>query len=207
MKLFVKNGKGDKVHIHIGDSYFMTVDYAYLADLGIYDGMSVDGVDLDELKDKICKRRAYNKAVDLLSRRDHSKKELTDKLVAKGHGEYACYAAEKLERYGYLDDRRFASLFANELIRLKSYGKRRVEQELYRKGIDREIISDVLSECDFPTENLTVLIERKYLKYLSDEKGINKTVNALLRLGYSYSQIKDAIKELINREEFETTDE
>lgn len=207
MKLTLKGGRGDKVHLHVEGEYFITVDSAYIAELGVYDGISVDSDSLNELEDKIRKRRAYNNAVDLLSRRDHSVKELTDKLILKGHGEYAHYAAEKLVSYGYLDDRRFASLFANELIRLKSYGKRRIEQELFRKGIDRDIIKETLDECEFPAETITQLIERKYLKYLSDEKGVNKTVNALLRLGYSYSEIRDAIKDIIEREDFERTDE
>lgn len=207
MLLTLKNGRGDKLHLHLDGEYFLTVDSGYAAELGIFNGMTVLESDAEELKDKICARRAYNKAVELLSRRDHSKKELTEKLRQKDHGEYALQVAEKLEGYGYLDDRRFALMFAQELIRLKSYGKKRVGQELYRKGIDRDIISDVLSECDFPTEKLTELIERKYSRYLSDEKGINKTVNALLRFGYSYSEIRDAIKDITDREEFDLADE
>ena len=207
MKLTGKSGKGEKVHLHIDGEYFITVDNAYFAELGIYNGMTVDCEQIESLRQCIGARRAYNKAVDLLSRRDHSKKELTEKLRQKGHGEFASAAVEKLEGYGYLDDRRFAFTFADELIRMKSYGKKRVEQELYRKGIDREIISEVVSECDFSAEKLPTLIERKYYRYLSDEKGVNKTVNALLRLGYSYSEIRDAIKDITDREEFEIADE
>ena len=207
MQLTLKNGKGDKVHLLSDGEYFLTVDSGYLAELGLYSGMVVSESEAEALKEKICSRRAYNKAVDLLSRRDHSKKELVEKLRQKGHGEYALQATEKLEDYGYLDDRRFAHSFAQELIRLKAYGKKRIEQELYRKGIDRDIISEVISECDFSSERLTELIERKYSRYLSDEKGINKTVNALLRFGYSYSEIRDAIKDITDREEFDLADE
>ena len=207
MKLSVKPGKGEKMHLHSDGEYFMTVDSGYLVELGIYNGMEVNCENIEEIRRNISVRRSYNKAVDLLSRRDHSKKELIDKLRQKGHGEYAAQAVEKLSEYGYIDDRRFAFTFAEELIRLKSYGKKRVEQELYRKGIDRDIISEVISECDFPSEKLTELIERKYNRYLYDEKGVNKTVNALLRLGYSYSEIRDAIREITDREEFETADE
>lgn len=207
MKLSVKPGKSDKMHLHIDGEYFITVDSGYLVELGIYNGMEVNCENIEEIRRNISVRRAYNKAVDLLSRRDHSKKELIEKLRQKGYGEFALTAVEKLEVYGYIDDRRFAFAFAEELIRLKSYGKKRVEQELYRKGIDRDIISAVISECEFPSEKLTELIERKYNRYLYDEKGVNKTVNALLRLGYSYSEIRDAIREITDREEFETADE
>lgn len=205
MKLTVKSGRGDKMHLHIDGEYFISVDSGYLAELGVYNGMDVSCDDIEKLRADIGVRRAYNKAVDLLSRRDHSKKELIEKLRQKGHGEFACDAVDKLSEYGYIDDRRFAFVFAEELIRLKSYGKKRIEQELYRKGVNRDIICEVLSECEFPAEKLAELIERKYSRYLNDEKGVNKTVNALLRLGYSYAEIRDAIKEITNREDFETT--
>ena len=205
MKLTVKAGRGDKMHLHIDGEYFLTVDNGYLAELGVFNGMDVDCEDIERLRVDIGVRRAYNKAVDLLSRRDHSRKELLDKLRQKGYGEYAVEAIEKLNDYGYIDDRRFAQIFAEELVRLKSYGKKRVEQELYRKGVERDIICEVISECDFPSEKLAEIIERKYSRYLNDEKGVNKTVNALLRLGYTYTEIRDAIREITDREDFENT--
>lgn len=205
MKLTVKAGRGDKMHLHIDGEYFLTVDNGYLAELGVFNGMDVDCEDIERLRVDIGVRRAYNKAVDLLSRRDHSRKELLDKLRQKGYGEYAVEAIEKLNDYGYIDDKRFAQIFAEELVRLKSYGKKRVEQELYRKGVERDIICEVISECDFPSEKLAEIIERKYSRYLNDEKGVNKTVNALLRLGYTYTEIRDAIREITDREDFENT--
>ncbi len=84
--------------------------------------------------------------------------------------------------------------YSNET--LKKYGKRRIEQELYRKGVDRDIISEVLEETDFEESELVALIERKYSRYLGDEKGIQKTVNSLLRMGYSYGEIRSALNEI-----------
>ena len=205
MKLMIKPGRGEKMHLHIDGEYFLTVDNGYLAELGIFNGINVDCEDIEKLRVNIGVRRAYNKAVELLSRRDHSEKELIEKLRQKGHGEFAADAIDKLSEYGYIDDRRFAFTFAEELIRLKSYGKKRIEQELYRKGVDRDIISEVVSECEFPAEKLSELIERKYYRYLNDEKGVNKTVNALLRLGYTYTETRDAIKEITDREDIEST--
>ena len=66
--------------------------------------------------------------------------------------------------------------------------------ELYRKGVDREIIREVLDETDFEQDDLVSLIERKYGRYLGDEKGLQKTINGLLRMGYSYGEIRDALK-------------
>lgn len=194
MKLTYKKGKQDKIHISVDGEYSFTVDEAYFVSLGIYNGKEIDEAQLSELCETVSIRRAYNYAVSLLARRDHSEKELRDKLILKGYKKGADEAIEKLKAGGYVDDERFAMLFARELHCLKKYGRKRIEQELFRKGIDRDIISEVLDETQFDESELVSLIERKYSRYLSDEKGLQKTVNGLLRMGYSYGEIRDALK-------------
>ena len=196
MKLTYKKGKQDKIHISVDGEYSFTVDEAYFLSMGIYNGKEVDSDELEEIKQTVSVRRAYNYAVSLLSRRDHSERELMTKLTQKGCADGAEEAIAKLRDGGYVSDERFARLYVRELQTLKRYGKRRIEQELFRKGIDRDIITEVLEEADFDQSELVALIERKYGRYLSDEKGIAKTINGLLRMGYSYGEIRDALKEI-----------
>lgn len=202
MKINFKSGRGNKIHIHIDGEYRMTADSDFVSSLGYAENYDINEEELAVLERAVSSRRAFNKATDLLSRRDHGEKELLIKLRQKGFKEEAEEAIEKLKYYGYIDDRRFAENYVKELIRIKHYGKRRVEQELYRKGIDREIISEVLEAAEFPESELVSLIERKYYRYLTDEKGIKKTINSLLRMGYSYGEIKDALKAVSETEEF-----
>lgn len=196
MKLTYKKGKGDKIHISIDGEYRFTVDEMYFASLYLKDGQEITDEEYDELESTVNTRRAYNCAVSLLSRRDHSEKELMRKLKEKGYAEGAEEAIGKLKNSGYVDDERFCRLYASELIRLKGYGKRRVEQELYLKGVSREIISLVLEEITFDTEALSDIIRRKYLSKMKDEKGRQRAINALMRLGYSYREIRDALNDL-----------
>ncbi len=201
MKLNFREGKGDRIHVLVDGEYYFTVDRAYFAVMGIYQGKEVDREELALLGEKAENRRAYNCAVGYLSRRDHSAKELLIKLRQKGYKESAEYAVEKLQSEGYVDDERFARMYVRELINLKKYGRRRIEQELYRKGVDREIISLVLEETEFDEDELCALINRKYIRYLSDEKGIKKTVSSLMRMGYSFSEIKSALNKIAEDEE------
>ncbi len=209
MKLNFKEGKGDKIHVLVDGEYYFTVDKAYFALMGIYQGKEVGREELALLGEKADMRRAYNCAVGYLSRRDHSVKELLFKLRQKGYKESGVYAVEKLQNEGYVDDERFARMYARELVNIKKYGRRRVEQELYRKGVDREIISLVLEETEFDGDELCTLIRRKYLRYLSDEKGIKKTVAGLMRMGYSFSEIKSALSKIADGDvyNFEVSDE
>ncbi len=196
MKLTYKKGKGDKIHISIDGEYALTVDEMYFASLYLKDGQEVSEEEYAVLEETVNTRRAYNCAVSLLSRRDHSEKELLKKLKEKGYSAGAETAIEKLKSSGYVNDERFSRLFASELVRLKGYGKRRVEQELYQKGVSRDIIYNVLEEITFDTGVLSDIIKRKYLSKMSDEKGRQKVINSLLRLGYSYGEIRDALKDV-----------
>ena len=199
MKLTYKKGKGDKIHISIDGEYVLTVDEMYFASLYLKNGQEISHEEFLQLARTVNVRRAYNCAVSLLSRRDHSKAELLKKLKEKGFSEGAECAVEKLCQSGYVDDERFCRIFASELVRLKGYGKRRVEQELFRKGVSRDVIHTVLEEISFDNDALSDIIKRKYLSKMNDEKGRQKAFNALMRLGYSCSEIRDALK-LIDEE-------
>lgn len=196
MKLTYKKGRGDKIHISIDGEYRLTVDEMYFASLYLKDGQEISEEEYIELESTVNIRRAYNCAVSLLSRRDHSEKELLRKLREKGYSSGAEEAVLKLKESGYVDDERFCRIFAGELIRLKNYGRRRIEQELSRKGVSRDIISAVLEEFTFDSDRLSDIIKRKYLSKMTDEKGRQRAVNALMRLGYSYGEIRDALKEI-----------
>ncbi len=194
--LTLRPGKNNKVHLLLDGEYAMTADSDFVAFSGLYDNMILDDEALADLQGKVNARRAFNKASDLLALRDHSEKELLQKLRQKGFADGAEEAMEKLKSYGYLDDSRFALRFAQELQRIKHYGKKRIEQELYRKGISREVVSDTLEQLNFDEDALPALIERRYLRQLDTEKGVQKTVAALQRMGYSFGEIRDALQKV-----------
>lgn len=206
MKLNFKNGRENKVHIYIDGEYKMTVDSDFVNSLGYCENYEIESEELACLERAVSSRRAFNKACDLLSLRDHSEKELILKLRQKGYGEAAYEAVEKLKEYGYIDDERFAKTYAAELMRIKKFGKRRIEEELYKKGVRRDIIFETLEGLVFEQSELVELIKRKYERFLNDEKGVRKTVNALLRKGYSYGEIKDALK-IVSEDETESFEE
>ena len=202
MKITLKKGKADKIHISADGEYALTVDEGYLPALGIRHNMEIDEDEFILLQEKISIRRAYNYCVSLLSRRDHSVKELKTKLLQKVYDETAFCAIERLQQQGYVNDESFSVHYASELKNLKDYGKRRIEQELMRKGVSREIINNTLQEFDFDDDRIIEIIERKYKRCFEDEKQKQRAVNGLLRLGYSYGEIKVAFCRIKDNEDF-----
>ena len=204
MLLTYEKGKKDKIHISIDGEYKLTVDAVFWYGLGIKNKSEISEEEFEELSERILLRRAFNKSIDLLSRREHSRKELIEKLSQRGYQAVSDLVADKLQEKGYLDDERFAGMYANELKNRKSMGKRRIRQELLRKGIDRDIIENVIESMEEdPIEEIVDIVKRKYPKFNLDEKNKTRAINGLLRLGYSFSDIKKALREIDNEEDFD----
>ena len=133
--------------------------------------------------------------------RDHSERELSDKLLkkcgfdTKAQVEDVC--AELKER-GYLDDRRFAAAYAEELIRKKHPAPSGLRAALFAKGIPRDIVNEVMDSVEIDTRSfINELLDTRYRNVdLTNETLRNRTFSALLRLGYSYSEIKSVFYEI-----------
>lgn len=195
MTVSTKAGRNGKMHISLDGEYSMTVDSAYWYSLGIADGTEIEPESLDELQKEIGKRRAYNKALDLLSRRDHSEKELTRKLNERGFSDCTDDVFEDLREKGFLDDYRYACALANELDEKKLMGRHRILQELSHRGIARETAEQAVSSLESSEEEkLLRLLAGKLSKLPDDESGKRRRYNALIRLGYSHSEIIAALR-------------
>ena len=198
MKLSIKEGKGNKIHIYVDEEYRATVDSDYWYSEKYRNYKEINEEELTELFDAVSFRRAYNKGLDLLSRRPHGTKELIKKLCEKGHEkESAEKACDRLLELGLLNDEEFARLLANELYERKGYGIKRINQELIFRGIDREIAENTIESLDIDTQTRIILvIKKKYINKINDEKGRKRAIDGLMRLGYSYSDIKSALNSI-----------
>ena len=194
MKLSVKEGKANKIHIYVDEEYRATVDSDYWYSEKFRNLKEITQEELTELLDSVSFRRAYNKGLDLLSRRPYGVKELIKKLCEKGHEKDASQkACERLLELGLLNDEEYARILSDDLINRKNYGVKRVKQELAFRGISREIIENTIDSLDNNAENRIILvIKKKYLNKLNDEKGRKRAIDGLMRLGFSYSDIKSA---------------
>lgn len=151
----------------------------------------------DFLKCKYC-------AFYYLNRKRHSKKELTEKLIKKEYDvSVAKEVADYLEEAGYIDDADYARRYILDAVKLKKHGVVRIKRDLSIKGIDRDIIDKVIIDMDIDTDSvLTDLIEKKAFNIdLNDEKQLNRLHGFLLRRGFKYGDINDAISEYRSKKE------
>lgn len=109
--------------------------------------------------------RAKNAAYRLLTYRPRSRAELVEKLRDREFDDIVIdRVLVDLERFGYINDRRFAEQWASSRVRLRGLGRRRVEQELRNKGVNRDIVREVL------VETLSVDDEKAVAKQAAERK-------------------------------------
>ncbi len=188
-----QRGRGNKVHLFLDDEYVITTDVNFWLDNYISDGTEIDEDDWQKLVDGINYKKALNKCADLLSRREHSVKELKQKLLRTVDEKSADRAIERYLESGYLDDRHFCESLVEYLYNVKKYSSNHVRQECYKRGVDSSIINSVLD--NFEVDNIKTIIElikKKYSTKLEQEGGKEKVIAALQRRGFSYSDIKSA---------------
>ena len=164
---------------------------------GLKPGDELSDEELSELIKASDARRAKEKALYLLEHRNHSKKELTEKIARTAASrEAAEAAADQMEELGLVNDEAFARDYARELFLRRRFGARRVKQELRLKGISPEIVDELLLEYEddsLAAENIRAVLEKKYAGWQEDEKTRRRAYAALQRLGYSYGQIRQAM--------------
>ena len=204
MKISTVAGKQNKIYISVDGEYAFTVDVEYWYSCPYHGKDNIDDREQAAFLEAVGSRSAFIAGLRILSYRDHSEKELLQKLKQKGVKRiYAEKAVEMLKEYGYINDERVAEYYAKSLFERKGMSKNGIKNELKRKGISGEMADIVTERLDFdPILRIIELLNTKYSRYLDDEKGIRKTVASLQRLGYRWSDIKSAFRQL----EVETED-
>ena len=137
-----------------------------------------------------------DKALRLLTFRAHSEKELCDKLRMAGAKEEDIERTlEFCRRYEFVNDLQYAKSKAKDLKNLKKYGKRRIEAELYSKGISSEAVSEAVGELEFDDDILKMLVEKKLANNF-EKKSIDRCMRYFLYRGYEMSDIRNCIEEI-----------
>ena len=126
--------------------------------------------------------------------RDHSEKELLDKLKKDFDEPTAVSVVEKLQELELLDDMNYAENYYRELIR-KGNSSAEIRQKMNQRGIDRDTVDLLMTENAYDEETVvTELVNKKYLTKLSAENGTMKVMQALLRRGFSVNAVRRALQ-------------
>jgi regulatory protein len=135
------------------------------------------------------------RALGLLTRREHSRRELARKLINKGvEPDQAQAVVEELTSSGWQDDTRFAELLVRSRASV-GHGPVRIRAELGTHALEREIIEAALDRFDGDwAENARELVRRRHPAALAGDRIIQrKATDFLLRRGFSMEHIRRAM--------------
>ena len=136
------------------------------------------------------------RALRLIAFREHSTKELIDKLTMDGaEQDYIDKTVEFCTEYGFLNDEAYAMHKASDLSKIKHYGKHRIAIELAMKGISSDIIENTLEEIEDSDDILLPLVEKR-LK--GDIANRDRVIRYFASHGYEIEQIKKCIERALD---------
>lgn len=143
------------------------------------------------------RQAALDLAYRHLGRRDRTEAQLRRHLAARGVREAAIdTAVQELMRQGYLDDARYARVFADDRRSLDGWGSERIERTLLAAGVDRELVADALGARNAGDEldAAVALLRRRCREVPATERERDRALALLLRKGYDLELAYDAVR-------------
>lgn len=181
-----------RYNVFVDEKFSFSLDETQLVKLGLKKGVEIDEEQLAKLKSESDFGKNYIRAVDLISRRLRSERELREYAFRKQWTrDNTERVIDRLRERGYLNDEKFAESFVRSRSNTRNFSAKRMKVELRKKGIKPELIAKVLAESDEYDEktSLNNLIMKKRNKY-DDER---KLIAYLARQGFSYDDIRSAL--------------
>ncbi len=200
----------DRVNVSIDGKYRFSLDISQITELGVKVGREVSEEELAILETESLFGKLYSLALNYSFSRPHSVRELRDYLYRKTlttkfrtkKGEVrerdgyspalTTRVLEKLQHKGYVDDEKFARWWVENRNQTKGTSLRKLSAELRAKGVNGEIIDEVVASSERNDGNeLAKIIAKKRAKYPDEQK----LIAYLARQGFRYDDIQAALNE------------
>lgn len=186
------------------DSQFLVgVSEATLTKLNLKKGVEITPLLFDRILDSEKESAARDYFFRILSRRDHSRKELRDKAFKKGYsGNYIEVLLDEFEQKEYIDDRKFALKYTADKFEFNNWGPYKVRTQLFKKGISKSVAEECIYTVFGDTaikESMMDLVLKKKKRYQREpeEKRRKKVFDFLMRKGYNSDDILKQMDELL----------
>ena len=170
-------------------------------DFGLYTGRELTEQEQKDLQAAAGQMSAKMRAVRIVSASSVSKSDLERRLVQKGETKGdAKQAVAWMTELNLLDDQKTAQQIVQRCIS-KGYGLARAKQALFEKRIPKEFWDDALADYPDQTERILAFLSSR-LGEQWEEKDLRRAVDALLRRGHSYQEIRRALNEFSQNADF-----
>ena len=177
------------------DGSILRLGEGEVVDFALYAGRELSAEEADRLRDSIRRNGLKAKAIELLMRKPQSRKELGRKLAEwEASHEEAEAVCDRMEELGYLNEAEYAGRIVRHFA-AKGFGERKLRDELYRRGVPRELWDEALEQIGEEDNACAIdaFLEKK-LKGSHDPKDVKRASDALARRGFRWPEIRDALR-------------
>jgi regulatory protein len=189
----------ERVNVYLDGSFAFGASTMLVFARGLRIGQELDEAAVEELLRDDVVERALGAALNFLSFRPRSQREVEDYFRRKKtEPEVAAAVIERLVRGGMLDDREFARYWVESRQTFRPKGGRALRLELRQKGLDRDVIDEALQGAvdEDAAAHEAGLQRVKSLRKLDDREFFRRMVAYLQRRGFSYAVAAGAAKRL-----------
>ena len=183
--------------VYIDGEFAFGLDEEVLYKSGLKKGESLTQHRIEEITEEERKKEAKDVALKFLSFRRRTEKQVREKLQKRGFDERTIDATiDKLKEFDLINDLEFAFSWVKDRLAYKPRGKKLLKQELWKKGIRKDIIERVTEElCQDEDKSASDLVEKIKKRYrnLDPQVAKRRMYNLLLRRGFSYETTKNAL--------------
>ena len=180
--------------VRFDDGTTMRLYSQTVLDFGLYGGKELSAEEMKKLQESAGAMSAKMRAVRIVAATNVSERDLEERLVRKGEDPKQAKAAVKwMSELQLVDDQKTAEQIVQKCIS-KGYGPSRVKQALYEKRIPKEYWDAVLENYPDQTEAICAYL-CTHLADATDTKQVRKVMDALLRRGHSYNQIRRGLEQ------------
>lgn len=175
------------------DGSILRVGEGEVVNFALYAGKELSEGEAEQLQSAAHRSGLKRKAIELLMRKPQSRQELSRRLREwEASDEEAEAICDRMEELGYLNELEYAGRVVRHYVS-KGFGERKIRDELYRRGVPRELWEKALAQIEDNSESLDAFLEKK-LRGSHDPKDVKKASDALARRGFSWSEISDALR-------------
>lgn len=158
------------------------------------------------------KSKAKERALNFLSYRDRSEKEVRAKLIDVGFEESIIdWVVEELKRIKLIDDKKFAMNFASSKMITRPMGEFLLKQELKLKGIENDLVEQTIDKIYEAKSQYLIAAElarkrKKLVKNIEEKKAKKRVGDFLLRRGFGWGIVSQVLEQWEHLDEIETED-
>ena len=205
-KITEQKRRANRRSVYLDGAFAFGCNLNVVAKFRLQEGMTLTPEQVGQIQLGEVKQECFDKAMEYLGSRLHSRAEMSKKLARREYGPAVIEAVlEDLVRMGYVNDEAYALSKVQSIAKHKHHGKRRASMELTRAGVRGEAAKKALDEVYDAHDSTAVarqLAEKKApsLRRLDPMVARRRLVGMLQRRGFDYDAIKPVVDEVLGRD-------